>query len=116
VTALAWLSRSTIAKGVSQTGLPRRLGVSKQVINRFEEIDYQTVAIIRLQEILDAIGIKTAVTISEAAAISPARSRAAKGCLQLIEGRRQHIQRHIHYHSNLPQRVLHAGMRSSGDR
>ena len=53
-----------IAKGVSQTELARRLGVSKQVISRYEESEYQTVAITRLQEILDAIGIKTLVTLS----------------------------------------------------
>ncbi len=53
-----------IAKGVSQTELARRLGVSKQVISRYEESDYQTVAITRLQEILDAIGVKTLVTLS----------------------------------------------------
>jgi HTH-type transcriptional regulator/antitoxin HigA len=53
-----------IAKGVSQTELAHRLGVSKQVISRYEESDYQTVGITRLQEILDAIGIKTAVTLS----------------------------------------------------
>jgi len=44
-----------IAKGVSQSELARRLGVSKQVISRYEESAYQTVAIARLQEILDAI-------------------------------------------------------------
>lgn len=38
-------------------------GVSKQVISRYEESDYQTVAISRLQEILDAIGITTIVTL-----------------------------------------------------
>jgi HTH-type transcriptional regulator/antitoxin HigA len=53
-----------IAKGVSQTELANRLGVSKQVISRYEESDYQTVGITRLQEILDAIGIKTTVTLS----------------------------------------------------
>jgi HTH-type transcriptional regulator/antitoxin HigA len=53
-----------IAKGVSQTELARRLGVSKQVISRYEESEYQTVAIARLQEILDAIGVKTAVILS----------------------------------------------------
>ena len=52
-----------IAKRVSQTELGRRLGVSKQVISRYEESDYQTVAITRLQEILDAIGVKTLVTL-----------------------------------------------------
>ncbi len=58
------LVKMRIAKGVSQTELARRLGVSKQVISRYEESDYQTVAVARLQEILDAIGIKTLVTLS----------------------------------------------------
>lgn len=53
-----------IAKGVSQTELARRLGVSKQVINRYEESDYQTAAISRLQEILGAIGVKAVITLS----------------------------------------------------
>jgi len=59
-----FVAKIRIAKGVSQTELARRLGVSKQVISRYEESDYQTVAIVRLQEILDAIGIKTVVTLS----------------------------------------------------
>ena len=59
-----FIARIRIAKGVSQTELARRSGVSKQVISRYEESDYQTVAIARLQEILDAIGIKTFVTLS----------------------------------------------------
>ncbi|HEY6392695.1 MAG TPA: helix-turn-helix transcriptional regulator [Bryobacteraceae bacterium] len=59
-----FIARIRIAKGVSQTELASRLGVSKQVISRYEESDYQTVAISRLQEILDAIGIKTLVTLS----------------------------------------------------
>jgi len=59
-----FVSKLRIAKGVSQTELARRLGVSKQLISRYEESDYQTVAIARLQEILDAIGIKTVVTLS----------------------------------------------------
>ena len=53
-----------IAKGISQTELASRLGVSKQVISRYEESDYQTVGIARLQEILDAIGIKMLVTLT----------------------------------------------------
>jgi transcriptional regulator with XRE-family HTH domain len=44
--------------------LARRLGVSKQVISRYEEMEYQTVAISSLQEILDAIGVKALVTLS----------------------------------------------------
>lgn len=56
--------RMRIAKGVSQTELARRLGVSKQVISRYEESDYQTVAVATLQDILDALGIKTLVTLS----------------------------------------------------
>ena len=53
-----------ISKGVSQTELARRLGISKQVVSRYEESDYQTVAVSRLQQILDAIGIKTVVTLT----------------------------------------------------
>src|ERR1700730_8006220 len=59
-----FIAKMRIAKGVSQTELARRLGVSKQVISRYEETEYQTVAIARLQEILDAIGIKALVTLS----------------------------------------------------
>jgi HTH-type transcriptional regulator/antitoxin HigA len=59
-----FITRIRIAKGVSQTELAKRLGVSKQVISRYEESEYQTVALSRLQEILDAVGIKTDVTLS----------------------------------------------------
>lgn len=59
-----FIARLRIARGVSQTELARRLGVSKQVISRYEETDYQTVAITRVQEILDAIGIRALVTLS----------------------------------------------------
>jgi HTH-type transcriptional regulator/antitoxin HigA len=59
-----FITRIRIAKGLSQTELAKRLGVSKQVISRYEESEYQTVALSRLQEILDAIGIKTDVTLS----------------------------------------------------
>jgi HTH-type transcriptional regulator/antitoxin HigA len=59
-----FVAKMRIAKGVSQTELARRLSVSKQVISRYEETEYQTVAIARLQEILDAIGIKALVTLS----------------------------------------------------
>jgi HTH-type transcriptional regulator/antitoxin HigA len=53
-----------IGKGMTQTELARRLGVSKQVVSRHEENEYQGVAISRLQEILDALGVKTRVTLS----------------------------------------------------
>src|SRR5580658_8231621 len=59
-----FIAKMRIAKGVSQTELARRLGVSKQVVSHYEETEYQTVAISRLQEILDAIGIKALVTLS----------------------------------------------------
>ena len=59
-----FVAKIRIARGVSQTELARRLAVSKQVISRYEESEYQTVSIGRLQEILDAIGIKTLVTLS----------------------------------------------------
>ena len=53
-----------IAKGVSQAELAKRLGVTKQVISRHEEDDYQAVSIVRLQEILDAMGIKAKVKLT----------------------------------------------------
>ena len=53
-----------IAKGVSQTELAKRLGVSKQVVSRHEEDQYQGAALVRLQEILDALGVKTRVLLS----------------------------------------------------
>ena len=56
------ITKIRIAKGLSQTELARRIGISKQVVSRYEESDYQTVAIGRLQEILEAIGIKTIVS------------------------------------------------------
>jgi HTH-type transcriptional regulator/antitoxin HigA len=59
-----FVTKMRIARGVSQTELARRLGVSKQVVSRYEETDYQTVGITRLQEILDAIGFKALVTLS----------------------------------------------------
>jgi HTH-type transcriptional regulator/antitoxin HigA len=59
-----FVAKMRIAKGVSQTELARRIGVSKQVVSRYEEAEYQTVAISRLQEILDAIGIKALVKLS----------------------------------------------------
>jgi HTH-type transcriptional regulator / antitoxin HigA len=59
-----FITKIRVAKGVTQTELARRLGVSKQVISRYEESDYQAVSIARLQEILDAIGITTFVTLT----------------------------------------------------
>jgi HTH-type transcriptional regulator/antitoxin HigA len=53
-----------IAKGISQTELARRLGVSKQVVSRQEEDEYQGVSISRLQEILDALGISAKVSLT----------------------------------------------------
>lgn len=59
-----FIAKIRIAKGVSQTELAHRLGISKQVVSRYEETEYQTVAIARLQKILDAIGIKANVSLS----------------------------------------------------
>jgi|GEM_PF-1200125 len=85
-----------IAKGISQTELARRLGVSKQVISRYEESDYQTIAISRLQEILDAIGIKTLVTLSaKATALGAERDTRLKKSVPLLPGQVQGERRTI---------------------
>ena len=59
-----FIVRLRIAKGVSQTELAARLGVSKQVISRYEEDEYQGAAIVRIQEILDSLGVRTAILLS----------------------------------------------------
>ncbi|MEZ5402632.1 MAG: helix-turn-helix transcriptional regulator [Bryobacteraceae bacterium] len=53
-----------IARGVSQTELASRLGVSKQVVSRSEEDDYQGVSLSRLQEILDALQVRTKISLT----------------------------------------------------
>ncbi len=53
-----------IVKGVSQTELAARLGVSKQVVSRQEEAEYRGVNLPRLQEIVDALGVSVNVTLS----------------------------------------------------
>jgi DNA-binding Xre family transcriptional regulator len=60
----AFLPRIRIARGVSQTELARRLGVSKQVVNRYEDSGYRTVGLARMQEILDALGTKIDIEIA----------------------------------------------------
>lgn len=56
--------RLRIAKGVSQTELASRLGVSKQVLSRDEDDDYQRVGLDRLQSILDALGVQAQIRLS----------------------------------------------------
>lgn len=53
-----------IAKGVSQTELAKRLGISKQVISRQEEDEYQSVSLRRLQEITDALQTQVSISLS----------------------------------------------------
>jgi ribosome-binding protein aMBF1 (putative translation factor) len=61
---VAFLPRIRIARGMSQTELARRLGVSKQVINRYEESGYQTVGLVRLQQILDVLEAKIEIDLA----------------------------------------------------
>jgi len=58
------IPRIRIARGMTQTELARRLGVSKQVVSRYEESDYLTVGLARLQEILDVLGAKALIRLS----------------------------------------------------
>jgi DNA-binding Xre family transcriptional regulator len=59
-----FIVRLRIAKGVSQTELANRLGVSKQVVSRSEEDDYQGVGLERLQNILDVLGVHARISLS----------------------------------------------------
>lgn len=60
----ALIPRIRIARGVSQTELARRLGVSKQVISRYEEVGYESAGIARLQQILDALEVSVNIALS----------------------------------------------------
>ena len=59
----ALIPRIRIARGISQTELARHLGISKQVVSRYEETGYQTVGLARLQEILDTLGAKARIEL-----------------------------------------------------
>ena len=59
-----YIVKLRIARGMSQTELANRLGVSKQVVSRNEEDEYQGVAILRLQEILDVLRIRARISLS----------------------------------------------------
>lgn len=49
---------------MSQTELAARLGISKQVVSRQEEAEYQGVNLPRPQEIVDALGVSVNVSLS----------------------------------------------------
>lgn len=51
------ITKVRISKGLSQQDLANLLGISKQQINRYEEHDYQNVSIIKINEILIALGL-----------------------------------------------------------
>jgi HTH-type transcriptional regulator/antitoxin HigA len=59
----ALIPRIRIARGISQTELARRIGVSKQVVSRYEESDYRTAGLSRLQEILEALEAKALIDL-----------------------------------------------------
>ncbi|MEZ5361792.1 MAG: helix-turn-helix domain-containing protein [Bryobacterales bacterium] len=59
-----FLVKLRIASGCTQTQLAERLGVSKQVVSRLEEQEYQTASVARIQEILDVLGVTTEVRLT----------------------------------------------------
>jgi HTH-type transcriptional regulator/antitoxin HigA len=58
-----FLVKLRIARRVTQSELARRLGVSKQVISRSEDEEYQTASVARLQQILDALEITAEIRL-----------------------------------------------------
>lgn len=59
-----YIVKLRVAKGVSQTELASRLGVSKQVVSRQENDEYQGVSLRRLQDIVDALKVHVTISIS----------------------------------------------------
>lgn len=51
------IAKIRISKGLSQQDLANLLGISKQQVNRYEEHDYQNVSIIKINEILNVLGL-----------------------------------------------------------
>ena len=51
------IAKVRISKGLSQQDLAKKLGVTKQQINRYEEQDYQNISASNLSEILEALDL-----------------------------------------------------------
>ncbi|HSA05995.1 MAG TPA: helix-turn-helix transcriptional regulator [Candidatus Gastranaerophilales bacterium] len=64
---LGYLVKIRISKGISQSELARKLGISKQQISRYEEHDYQGASIARINKILEVLGVKISIKLQVAA-------------------------------------------------
>jgi len=51
------IAKVRISKGLSQQDLAKKLGVTKQQINRYEEHDYQNVSAANIAEILEVLDL-----------------------------------------------------------
>ena len=52
------MPRARIARGLTQKDLARKLGVKEQQIQRYEETDYASASLSRLNEVIKALDIE----------------------------------------------------------
>ncbi|MEI8390839.1 MAG: helix-turn-helix transcriptional regulator [bacterium] len=64
---LGYLIKIRISKGISQSELARKLGVSKQQISRYEEHEYQGANIARIHKILEVLNVKVSIKLQNVA-------------------------------------------------
>lgn len=57
------LTKIRISKNISQSELAKRINVKRQQINRYEEHDYQTASLERIEEILKALEVKEEINL-----------------------------------------------------
>lgn len=55
------ISKIRISKGLSQQDLASLLGLTKQQINRYEEHNYQNVSLVKINEILEVLGVSVSL-------------------------------------------------------
>jgi DNA-binding Xre family transcriptional regulator len=59
-----YLAKVRIARGFTQQQLAERLGLSQQALSKLEEMEYQTITIQRLQNILDILELQPTLTLA----------------------------------------------------
>lgn len=72
----AGLIRARIAKGLTQKELARKLGIKEQQIQRYEETDYASASLSRINRVIQALNIEVTEEISIDRARGSTRSRA----------------------------------------
>lgn len=74
------LIKARLAAKISQKELADRLGIEEKLLQKYEDRDYQEVELVRVIEVMQALGIK----ISQAATLEVEAETAASDRLQAV--------------------------------